>query len=1392
MASTIPAPPTSKVAEAQSREILAAIQQAGDVIRARDTLRGTLWALAMVLGAMAACLLALRLSGAGSLFLRLVWLAGFVSCLWVLYRRVLKPILFKVQPLYVAHEIERHLPGCKNSLINWLDLRESNLPAAVKIAVANRALRDLEGVEPAELVRDHAPASQVKWVLGASAVAVVLLIATVKGNTLNRLAEALMPFDGSGLFRRTQISLLEPKAGNGSIRLGQDCQIRVMLQGELPAEGSDQAPALHFRHQEGVEPQTILFLPDKDPDGRSVWSAVVHRDQVLQGFWYWVTAGDAKTATYRMDVRLDAFLEKLEAEISPPAYLARKPYPAENLDLSVISGTTITLQGTASQDLDRVAVLFQREQGQGKPDRILGKVSPENPRSLIAALPAVSNGTYSLELTTREGDVAITPPHGLKVTPDNPPAIQLVSPTTDAVQVRIQDKLDLQIEATDDNGLASLSASWIAANNTRVPIPAGGNALMTAKPEDMKKSIQAKWKIDPQALPLPDGKTVGVQPGATFLVEIEAHDHQPDGSGKISRQLKITVPRNQTQIRVLQPEGGHKTLRKGQSLFVSARISGRIPKPEDGDAPRILIRREEEDAPNLFVPLGPPKEGGLDGIWSAVVSSDQVAAGMWYQVAAGDGVSPLYRVEIPAPLAMKSLTGQVVPPTYTGWKPAPFKNRVIRGLRGSTVDLKLESTVINSRGTLRFTGTDGQSRELPMANDPQRPTFLSLKFPLEQAGAYQLMLTADDQSWKDATPFPIELVEDAAPQMELTVPGKDTEASLGETLAIKGKASDDVGIQSVILRSRVVDGSDLAPLPFLKGKSLRDKGGSLPRELAYVEVLDFQKLQTVDGKPANLQAGQVIEYWAEARDAHPDPKHPSGLSSRFKVTLLAQDDPKKDDQQKQKDLEEKKEAEQKQEKEQQGNQDQGDGQGQGKGEQGKPDQNQNKNGQGDNPNEKPMGGMGDKPEERNPGQKDPAMGEQPQEKPGQGGNAQPGNKPMPGQGDQPQQGDKPMQGPGDQPMQGQTDQPKQGESNQPGAPMGNQDLKDIENRINEALGDKPMQGQGDKPMQGQGEKPGQGMGEKPGQGMGEKPGQGMGEKPGQGMGEKPGQGMGDKPGQGMGEKPGQGMGEKPGQGMGEKPGQGMGDKPGQGMGEKPGQGMGEKPGQGMGEKPGQGMGEKPGQGMGEKPGQGMGEKPGQGMGEKPGQGMGEKPGQGMGEKPGQGDQPGMGQQPDTNAKPGEARGNDPRTGPGGKDGNGVEGVSQSGSRGKADAPDVESKKATLAQIENLEDQIKKNKDKLKQKGMSDEEIAKYQEALRNRKEQVEKSLVGDDRANPQTGGNLGSVGARQATGRPTGNGQIQGENRPEPPAEYRDAWREFSRKRKPGTPNQGSGISQPR
>ncbi|MCY2938248.1 MAG: hypothetical protein NTV55_07810, partial [Planctomycetota bacterium] len=1079
--------------DSQGRKILEAIGLAIRVLRQREAFRGILWVTATLLVTLACLLLGVRFFGPGSLVLQALWLLGVGAISWLLITRLAQPLLFSMQPLYAAREIERYLPGCKNSLINFLDLRASNLHPAVKATVVQRALKDLEGVEVGDLMRDNEPPSHGKWILAAACGLVFLAAGMSKGSMLNRLSDALMPFNPGGLFNRTRISMVEPKTGSGTIRLGQDCLVRILLEGEIPAEGSDLSPELSFWHQEGGPSQKVLFLADKDADGRSIWSAVVHRDQVLQGFWYRVRAGDSTTPNYRMDIRLDAFLEKLEVQVSPAAYLSEKPYLAESPDLIVPAESTIDLTGIASQELKLVTLLFT-PLGEARPIRIPGTVQPDAPRTLSAKLPALKDGAYSLELTTRDDDVAVTPPHTLKILPDAPPRLQIISPNSKMAQVRQHQSLDIQAEASDDHGLQSFSAFWMNNAAQRMPLPTSEKPVLSAKPSDHLKDAKRTWRINPQALPLNGGGTFAMQPGTKLIIEIQAQDHQPLEAGKAAQQLILEMPRTNTQIQMVQPEGGNKLVKKGQAVFFSARISGRIPKPEDADEPKLLLSRGQEDAPN---PIKMAQANAGDGLWTCTLPSTQVQNGFWYQISAGDAQTSRYRVDVPAELKLKSVTGQIISPPYTGWKPRLIQERPIRGLRDSAVDLRLESTVPGTRGIFRFVGADGQPRNLAMVADPDKlASGLMLKFTLNMTGSYQLLLTADDQSWKDMATFPIEMVEDAPPAIVLTEPGKDSEASVTGSVSITGKATDDIGVQSVILRSRVIDGSDLMPVPYLKGKVLRDKQGLLPRELPYMEVLDFQSLMTSDGKPAGLKAGQVIEYWAEVRDAHPDPRHPSGESARFKITLKESQDQKKDEQQKKQEKEQKKEADKKQEEQQQN------GQGQGQGEGDKP-KDKPMPGEGDKPNEKPMPGQGDQSNEKQPGQKDPGMGEAPN----QNQDPKPGDKPMPGDLAKPGQNDKPM--PGDQPMPGQGDKPMPGEKPGDKPEPGKNEINELERRVQEALEEKPS----DKPM------PADKPGDKP------MPGDKPGDKP------TPGDKPGDKP------MPGDKPGDKP------MPGDKPGDKP---------------------------------------------------------------------------------------------------------------------------------------------------------------------------------------------------------------------------------------------------------
>src|SRR5262249_15204349 len=56
---------------------------------------------------------------------------------------IVKQLRWRLNPYYAAVHLEKTLPGAKNSLVNWLDLRDQQLPAAIRGAVGSRAARDM-------------------------------------------------------------------------------------------------------------------------------------------------------------------------------------------------------------------------------------------------------------------------------------------------------------------------------------------------------------------------------------------------------------------------------------------------------------------------------------------------------------------------------------------------------------------------------------------------------------------------------------------------------------------------------------------------------------------------------------------------------------------------------------------------------------------------------------------------------------------------------------------------------------------------------------------------------------------------------------------------------------------------------------------------------------------------------------------------------------------------------------------------------------------------------------------------------------------------------------------------------------------------------------------------
>ena len=57
--------------------------------------------------------------------------------------RIVWPLTQRINPYYAAVQVEHAVPGDKNSVVNWLDLKDEKLPWTIRAAVGQKAAKDL-------------------------------------------------------------------------------------------------------------------------------------------------------------------------------------------------------------------------------------------------------------------------------------------------------------------------------------------------------------------------------------------------------------------------------------------------------------------------------------------------------------------------------------------------------------------------------------------------------------------------------------------------------------------------------------------------------------------------------------------------------------------------------------------------------------------------------------------------------------------------------------------------------------------------------------------------------------------------------------------------------------------------------------------------------------------------------------------------------------------------------------------------------------------------------------------------------------------------------------------------------------------------------------------------
>src|SRR5262247_2533189 len=188
-------------------------------------------------------------------------------------------------------------------------------------------------------------------------------------------------------------------------------------------------------------------------------------------------------------------------------------------------------------------------------------------------------------------------------------------------------------------------------------------------------------------------------------------------------------------------------------------------------------------------------------------------------------------------------------PAFTGLAPKTIEDAPnVSVLAGTTV--KLVARLTGKAKSARIVLRDGGKIEMEKAGE----TDFAASMIVNKENTYHIEVTsAEGDNYTGTNEYDITLLEDRPPTVSFEKPGRDTRATSIEEVLTQAKAEDDYGVLSLDLYFAVNGGEEKkVDLQKLKGESAREITGS----------------HTFFLEEFGLQPGDLISYYAKARDAH--------------------------------------------------------------------------------------------------------------------------------------------------------------------------------------------------------------------------------------------------------------------------------------------------------------------------------------------------------------------------------------------------------------------------------------------------------------------------------------------------------------------------------------------
>jgi hypothetical protein len=298
----------------------------------------------------------------------------------------------------------------------------------------------------------------------------------------------------------------------------------------------------------------------------------------------------------------------------------------------------------------------------------------------------------------------------------------------------------------------------------------------------------------------------------------------------ISRSAEASTP---YRIDVLPgnrmvPRGADQTIRAKLVGFASSDVA--------------VMMRSDKNASFERVPLIPGKDGAFEGVLFHLEKPTDYYVESNGVRSPASGAYVLAVIDLPT---VSLLEAEYRFPAYTGLAPRKEPGGDVAAIRGTEVILTITPSMATPGGKILL--DDGAEMPLTAAADGK----VSGSFKITKQGFYKIELTGPKGEKVDASPqYTIDVIDDQAPAVHFTKPGRDTQATPVEELFVEARADDDYGVKNLQLFYSVNGGQPKSVTLFNGPKPMPEVSAG---HTIYLEEL-------------GLKPGDFVSYYAKASD----------------------------------------------------------------------------------------------------------------------------------------------------------------------------------------------------------------------------------------------------------------------------------------------------------------------------------------------------------------------------------------------------------------------------------------------------------------------------------------------------------------------------------------------